>query len=58
MADLSLMDNVEAFAKAVAEKHAKLDVLVNNAVSTIHPILSPKMGLIYTLLSMRSLPTC
>jgi short-subunit dehydrogenase involved in D-alanine esterification of teichoic acids len=25
------MADVEAFAKAVAEKHAKLDVLINNA---------------------------
>lgn len=31
MADLSLMANVEALAEAVAEKHAKLDVLINNA---------------------------
>ena len=31
LADLSHMDNVEALAKAVAEKHAKLDVLINNA---------------------------
>ena len=31
VADLSLMANVEALAKAVAEKHAKLDVLINNA---------------------------
>ncbi|MEL7037244.1 MAG: SDR family NAD(P)-dependent oxidoreductase [Cyanobacteria bacterium J06592_8] len=30
-ADLSLMVNVEALAKAVAEKHSKLDVLINNA---------------------------
>ena len=31
VADLSRMADVEAFAKAVAEKHAKLDVLINNA---------------------------
>ena len=31
VADLSNMDEVEAFATAVAEKHAKLDVLINNA---------------------------
>ncbi|NER50161.1 MAG: SDR family NAD(P)-dependent oxidoreductase [Symploca sp. SIO1A3] len=31
VADLSLMTDVEALAKAVAEKHAKLDVLINNA---------------------------
>ncbi|WP_031293900.1 SDR family NAD(P)-dependent oxidoreductase [Leptolyngbya sp. Heron Island J] len=31
MADLSLMANVEALAEAVAEKHTKLDVLINNA---------------------------
>jgi len=31
LSDLSRMDEVEALAKAVAEKHAKLDVLINNA---------------------------
>ena len=31
MADLSRMADVEALAKAVAEKYAKLDVLINNA---------------------------
>lgn len=31
VADLSRMADVEALAKAVAEKHAKLDVLINNA---------------------------
>lgn len=31
VADLSRMDDVEALAKAVAKKHAKLDVLINNA---------------------------
>ena len=31
VADLSLMTNVEALANAVAEKHSKLDVLINNA---------------------------
>ena len=31
VADLSRMADVEALAKAVAEKHAKLDVLLNNA---------------------------
>jgi NAD(P)-dependent dehydrogenase (short-subunit alcohol dehydrogenase family) len=31
VADLSRMAEVEVFAKAVAEKHAKLDVLINNA---------------------------
>lgn len=31
LADLSLMTNVEALARAVAEKHSKLDVLINNA---------------------------
>ena len=30
VADLSRMADVEALAKAVAEKHAKLDVLINN----------------------------
>lgn len=31
LADLSLMTNVEELAKAVAQKHSKLDVLINNA---------------------------
>ncbi len=31
VSDLSRMANVEALAKAVAEKHANLDVLINNA---------------------------
>jgi NAD(P)-dependent dehydrogenase (short-subunit alcohol dehydrogenase family) len=31
VADLSRMSDVEALAKAVAEKHEKLDVLINNA---------------------------
>ncbi len=31
VSDLSRMADVEALAKAVAEKHAKLDVLINNA---------------------------
>ena len=31
LADLSCMDDVEALAKALAEKHTKLDVLINNA---------------------------
>jgi NAD(P)-dependent dehydrogenase (short-subunit alcohol dehydrogenase family) len=31
VADLSRMADVDAFAKAVAEKHDKLDVLINNA---------------------------
>ena len=31
LADLSRMGDVEALAKAVAEKHASLDVLINNA---------------------------
>ena len=31
VADLSLMAHVEALANAVAQKHAKLDVLINNA---------------------------
>jgi NAD(P)-dependent dehydrogenase (short-subunit alcohol dehydrogenase family) len=31
VADLSRMDDVEALAKAVAERHEKLDVLINNA---------------------------
>jgi NAD(P)-dependent dehydrogenase (short-subunit alcohol dehydrogenase family) len=31
VADLSRLPDVEAFAQAIAEKHAKLDVLINNA---------------------------
>ncbi|MGD1895645.1 MAG: SDR family NAD(P)-dependent oxidoreductase [Phormidesmis sp.] len=31
VADLSLMANVEAFARSVAQKHTRLDVLINNA---------------------------
>jgi NAD(P)-dependent dehydrogenase (short-subunit alcohol dehydrogenase family) len=31
VADLTRIDEVEALAKAVAENHAKLDVLINNA---------------------------
>ena len=40
VADLSSMADVEALAKALAEKHAKLDVLINNAgvFNTPHPI--------------------
>ncbi len=40
LADLSSMDDVEILAKAVAEKHAQLDVLINNAgvLKTADPI--------------------
>jgi NAD(P)-dependent dehydrogenase (short-subunit alcohol dehydrogenase family) len=40
VADLSRMADVEALAKAVTEKHAKLDVLINNAgvYSTPNPV--------------------
>ena len=31
VSDLSRMADVEALAKAVSEKHAKIDVLINNA---------------------------
>ncbi len=37
VADLSRMADVEALAKAVAEKHEKLDVLINNAGIYITP---------------------
>ena len=42
VSDLSRMAEVEALAKAVAEKHAKLDVLINNAgvFNTPDPITS------------------
>ncbi|MEL6496858.1 MAG: SDR family NAD(P)-dependent oxidoreductase, partial [Cyanobacteria bacterium J06623_7] len=40
LADLSIMSDVEALAKAIAFKHSKLDVLINNAgvYSTSKPI--------------------
>ena len=40
VADLSRMADVEALTNAVAEKHAKLDVLINNAgvFNTPHPV--------------------
>jgi NAD(P)-dependent dehydrogenase (short-subunit alcohol dehydrogenase family) len=40
VADLSSMADVEVLAKALTEKHAKLDVLINNAgvFNTPHPI--------------------
>ncbi|MEO0854478.1 MAG: SDR family NAD(P)-dependent oxidoreductase, partial [Cyanobacteria bacterium J06648_11] len=40
VADLSRMADVEALAKAVAEKHSQLDVLINNAgvYNASHPI--------------------
>ena len=40
VSDLSRMADVEALAKAVAERHAKLDVLINNAgvFSTPNPV--------------------
>ncbi len=40
VADLSRMTDVEALAKAVSEKHTKLDVLINNAgvFKTLEPI--------------------
>lgn len=31
LADLSILEDVEAFAKAVSQKHAHLDILINNA---------------------------
>ena len=37
LADLSSMEDVEAFAKAVAENHSRLDVLINNAGVFIAP---------------------
>lgn len=41
VADLSRMGDVEAFAKSVAEKHERLDVLINNAgvFSTPEPVI-------------------
>ena len=42
VADLSDMAEVKALAKAVAEKHAKLDVLINNAgVYRVDELVSP-----------------
>ena len=37
LSDLSRMDDVEALAKAVAERHTQLDVLINNAGVFITP---------------------
>ena len=45
LADLSRMANAEALAKAVAEKHAKLDVLINNAGVYSAPDLITQEGL-------------
>ncbi len=45
VADLSRMADVEALAKAVAERHAKLDVLINNAGVYITPDLITQDGL-------------
>jgi NAD(P)-dependent dehydrogenase (short-subunit alcohol dehydrogenase family) len=45
VADLSRMADVEALAKAVAEKHAKLDVLINNAGVYNAPDLITQDGL-------------
>jgi NAD(P)-dependent dehydrogenase (short-subunit alcohol dehydrogenase family) len=45
VSDLSRMADVEALAKAVAEKHAKLDVLINNAGVYNAPDLITQDGL-------------
>jgi NAD(P)-dependent dehydrogenase (short-subunit alcohol dehydrogenase family) len=45
VADLSRIADVEALAKAVAEKHAKLDVLINNAGVYNAPDLVTQDGL-------------
>jgi len=45
VSDLSRMADVEALAKAVAEKHAKLDVLINNAGVYNTPNLITQDGL-------------
>ena len=45
VSDLSRMADVEALAKAVAEKHAKLDVLINNAGVYSAPDLITQDGL-------------
>ncbi len=45
VADLSLMDNVEELAKTVAQKHSKLDVLINNAGVYNAPNLVTEDGL-------------
>ena len=58
VADLSLMADVEALAKAVAGKHAGLEVLINMPASSRCPIRSRRTGSIRALPSIRSLPTC
>ena len=45
VADLSHMDEVEALAKAVAERHDKLDVLINNAGIFHTPDVTTRDGL-------------
>ena len=47
IADLSRMDEVEALAKAVAQRHHKLDVLINNAgvFRTANPITQDGLDL-------------
>ena len=45
VADLSRMDDVEALAKAVVERHSKLDVLINNAGVYSAPDLVTQNGL-------------
>ncbi len=43
LADLSRMDDVEALAKAVTARHARLDVLINNAgVYSTHDPVTPE----------------
>lgn len=65
VADLSRMADVEALAKAVAAKHAKLDVLINNAgvYSTPEPITQERLDVRFAvntiapyLLTQRLLP--
>ena len=45
VADLSHMDEVEALAKAVAERHDRLDVLINNAGIFHTPEVTTRDGL-------------
>ncbi|MDT7041350.1 SDR family NAD(P)-dependent oxidoreductase [Candidatus Nitronereus thalassa] len=65
VADLSRMADVEALAKAVADKHAKLDVLINNAgvYTTPDPVTQDRLDIRFAvntiapyLLTQRLLP--
>ena len=58
VSDLSRMADVEVLAKAVAGKHAKLNVLINNAGVFKAPDTNRRTGLMCGLLSIRLYPIC